>query len=197
MNLRKRTLGTAAMAAIAACAALLIAGTAGAQSTKPGTAPKTAPSRESSAPSVSELTATSVTKGAATAYLQIVGEKGPVAGHSTAPGKQGWIEVSSWSWGATNAASSSREASSGMASGKRMHQAIVIHKEIDETSPLLARMCATGQHIPRLQFEGLDDGQPVRATMTDAVISSVQKSSGGDRPTESVTFTFQKIEYSH
>jgi type VI secretion system secreted protein Hcp len=195
MNLRKRNLGVAASAGIAACAALLLAGTAGAQAAKPDTAPKTAASRESSSPSVSEVTATSVTKGAASAYLQVVGEKGPVAGRSTAPGKQGWIEVSSWSWGAANAGSSSRDANSGVASGRRMHQAIVIHKEIDETSPLLAQMCASGQHIVRLQFEGLEDGQPVRATMSDAVISSVQKSSGGDRPTESVTFTFQKIEY--
>lgn len=201
MNLRKRYLGVATAAAIAASAALFFAGTAGAQAANSGTAPKPMASREASAPSVSELTARPTPAGG---YLLVVGPSGQVAGSSTARGKEGWIEVSSWSWGEANtggagtgkaAAPAARDANSGMAAGKRMHQAIVIRKEVDSASPKFIAMCASGQHISRMQFETTENGQPETVTITDAVVSSVQKSSGGDRPMESVTFTFQKIDY--
>jgi type VI protein secretion system component Hcp len=85
------------------------------------------------------------------------------------------------------------DAASGMASGKRQHQPFTIRKEVDSASPLLFKACASGQHFKEVD---VDLGNGARYTLTDVVISSINKSSGGDRPTESVSFTYQKIEMS-
>lgn len=88
-----------------------------------------------------------------------------------------------------------RDVATGQASGKRMHKPFVIMREIDKTSPLLMKACASGEHFSGAEVELVENGRTVRYKMSDVIISSVSKaSSGGDRPTESASFTYQKIE---
>jgi len=79
----------------------------------------------------------------------------------------------------------------GMASGKRMHKPFTITKEIDKASPMLAQACASGEHLAEVDVQLSSGG---KYTLTDVMVSSVQKSSGGDRPMETISFTYQKIE---
>jgi type VI protein secretion system component Hcp len=88
-----------------------------------------------------------------------------------------------------------REVATGQASGKRMHKPFVIMREIDKTSPLLMKACASGEHFSGAEVELVENGRTLRYKMSDVIISSVSKaSSGGDRAMESVSFTYQKIE---
>ena len=101
------------------------------------------------------------------------------------------------------AVTSPRDAASGQASGKRMHKPFVITKEIDKASPLLAKIQKTGELLPavHLIFAGdlNGDGKQdlYKVTLTDVMISGISISSGGDRPTESISMNFSKIEYNY
>jgi type VI secretion system Hcp family effector len=88
-----------------------------------------------------------------------------------------------------------RDVASGQASGKRVHKPFVIMREIDKTSPLLMKACASGQHFSAADVDLVENGRTVHYKMSDIIISSVSRAgSGGDRPMESVSFTYQKIE---
>ncbi|HLW97762.1 MAG TPA: type VI secretion system tube protein Hcp [Candidatus Acidoferrales bacterium] len=94
--------------------------------------------------------------------------------------------------------SNGRDAASGLPTGKRMHKPFVIIREVDKASPLLAKACASGQHFPSAEVEIVENGRAVHYTMTDVLISSVSneasKAQHAERPMESVSFTYQKIE---
>ncbi len=80
----------------------------------------------------------------------------------------------------------------GQATGRRMHKPLTIVREIDKASPLLAQACASGKHFSEVDVD-LASGH---YKLSDVVISSDTKS-GGDRPVETISFTYQKIEMSH
>ena len=103
--------------------------------------------RESSSPSVSELTATSSMKAS-----------------TAAP----------------------RDAASGMTTGRRMHKPFTITKEVDQASPLLAKACASGQHLKEVD---VDLGAGQHYMLSDVVIASDTKSGNS----ETLSFTYQKI----
>ena len=83
-----------------------------------------------------------------------------------------------------------RDMATGMASGKRMHKPFTITKEVDKASPLLMKACASGQHFPQVDVQ-LGSGE--KYTLTDVMVASDQKS-GGEKPMETISFTYQKIE---
>ena len=88
-----------------------------------------------------------------------------------------------------------RDVASGQASGKRMHKPFVIMREMDKASPLLMKACASGEHFSAADVDLVENGRTVHYKMSDVLISSVSKaSSSGERPMESVSFTYQKIE---
>lgn len=124
--------------------------------------------REASSPSVSEL---AVRKAGGTQEKANIGSQTSGAG-------------------AGKVAAAPRDAASGMASGKRMHKPFTITKEIDVASPKLAEACASGKHFQEVDV----DMGSAHYKLEDVVISSDTKSSGGDRPMETLTFTYQKIE---
>jgi Type VI secretion system effector, Hcp len=130
--------------------------------------------RESSAPSVSEMSASHT----------VTPPREPASGQAS--GKMTVAPSAS-----ASSVSTAREASSGMATGKRMHKPFTITKEIDKASPLLMKACASGQHFQEVDVD-LSTG--VRYTLTDVMISSDEKATGGDKPMETISFTYQKIE---
>jgi type VI secretion system Hcp family effector len=87
------------------------------------------------------------------------------------------------------------DVATGQASGKRMHKPFVIKREVDKTSPLLMKACASGELFSAAEVDLVENDRTVHYKMSDVIISSVSKgSSGGDRPMESVSFTYEKIE---
>jgi type VI secretion system secreted protein Hcp len=78
----------------------------------------------------------------------------------------------------------------GQSSGRRMHQPFTIVKEIDKASPLLVQACASGKHFSEVDVDLASGGH---YKLSDVVISSDTKSAG-ERPVETISFTYQKIE---
>jgi type VI secretion system secreted protein Hcp len=125
------------------------------------------------------------------AYLKIDG----VPGSSTDPQHAGWIEVSSFSWGASNTEAAAQ--GSGGATGKAKLSSIQITKKLDAASPVLFQALSTGRHYKEVVIElrkSGGQGSPYyQVTMTDVLVAA-DKTSAGDRPTESLTLNFTKIE---
>lgn len=74
-------------------------------------------------------------------------------------------------------------------------------KTVDKSTPLLFLNAAQGNHITQAVLTVRNSGATpldyYQITLTDVLITSVQTSgsSGGDRPTESITLNFAKIEW--
>ena len=88
-------------------------------------------------------------------------------------------------------------------SGRVEHQDVSIDKDIDKATPKLALGCTTGQHFPEVTLEiraaGGDKREYLVIEMTNVVIASVtpRSTTGTNRPTESVTFSFEELKWEY
>jgi type VI secretion system secreted protein Hcp len=150
---------------------------------------------------------------ALTAFMKLKGTKtGEVKGSVTQKGREGMIAVIA----SSHEVVSSRDAASGMPTGKRQHKPFVITKEVDKSSPLLYNMLATNEVLPEVTIQywraaregavGAAGGMEqvyFTVTLTNATISSIKfVQPETDKPdtarlpeTEEVSFTYQKIKW--
>ena len=88
-------------------------------------------------------------------------------------------------------------------SGRVEYQDFSITKYVDKTSHKLMLDCGIGQRIPEVTLEirpaGGDKREYLIIEMTNVVIASVapQSTTGTDRPTESVTFSFEELKWEY
>jgi type VI secretion system secreted protein Hcp len=132
------------------------------------------------------------------AFLKIDGIKG----ESLDDKHKGEIDVLSFSWGVTQAASSATGGGGG--SGKAKFDDISIVKKVDASSPLLMLNCATGTHIKEVNFVVRKAGgtqlEYLKIKLTDALIADVRPggtTEGTTIPTEELSLSFSKLEYSY
>ena len=109
-----------------------------------------------------------------------------------------WIDVLSWSWGATQ--SGSMHVGGGGGSGKVNMQDLTFSKYVDSaTTNLMTKVC-NGKHYPEAKLVVRKAGEKpveyIRITMTDVLVSSYQTGGNGgeDRLTETVTLNFAKVK---
>jgi type VI secretion system secreted protein Hcp len=95
-----------------------------------------------------------------------------------------------------------RDAASGLPTGKRQHKPIVIRKELDKSTPLLAKALSSNEAIKSIVLEfwrPTSDGKVevyYTVKLKDCLITSIQSAgSGSDRPMESLTLNFTKVEF--
>ena len=122
-------------------------------------------------------------------YLQL----GDVAGDVTTAAYLNWINVASWSWGATNATTVA--AGTGYATGKAALSALTLMKSADSGTPRLVDAVVKGTHFPKaaLAVRRSSDGwEYLRIRLEDVVVTSDQLTAGGERPEESVALTFAR-----
>jgi hypothetical protein len=72
---------------------------------------------------------------------------------------------------------------------------VVVTKTQDSASPKLFQACANGKHFPKATLTVRKAGakDPIYLLTGPLKVSSYNISSGGDRPTESLTFSFAKV----
>lgn len=145
------------------------------------------------------------------AYLKIDG----ITGEST-EAYAGWIEILSWSWGATQPSERMATGTGAGKAGTPSFQAITIGKRIDSTSPLLLSKCLSGKVIPNVRLETTQDFQKVGGLpvvqwkLSNVLVSAIRPSqllvasdlSGGGQqpyafPVEALTLNFAKFAFAY
>jgi len=124
-----------------------------------------------------------------------------IDGESTDSKHAGWIEIQSFSWGATQSAAPSATSGSAHSSSRVDISDFNLMKAADKASPKLFSNCAAGKHIKSATIEVCkatgDGGQVPYLTykMEDVIISSYQNSGAGhgDVPGESLSLKFAKF----
>jgi type VI secretion system secreted protein Hcp len=125
-----------------------------------------------------------------------------VTGEATQANHVGWIEVFSFSWGASNPTTVGAT-SGGLSAGKVSISSFNVMKKTEASSCTLFAACCAGQHFPTATVEmskatGTSGQQQVylKYTFTDVMVESVQWSGstgGDDTPTESLSLAFAKV----
>jgi type VI secretion system secreted protein Hcp len=134
-----------------------------------------------------------------TIFLKLDG----ITGESQAAGFAGYIELISFSFGATNSAATTSR-STGAGSGRAKPLEISVTKYIDKSSPILMLRTAQGKLISTGQVQVAAQGDRLvylKVELTDVLVSSYRidtdTGSGGGLPTESFALSFDKIQYSY
>lgn len=126
---------------------------------------------------------------------------GDIKGESLAKGHENEINVTSWNWGMSQAAS--LKSASGAAMGKVQVQDITISKHVDKSSPSLMLACCSGKRYSDatlvLRKASTKPIEYLKIIMRDVMVSSVAigTSSGLDKVAENITLGFAefKVEY--
>jgi type VI secretion system secreted protein Hcp len=87
------------------------------------------------------------------------------------------------------------DSGSGSATGAHKHGTVTITKEVDSASPLLLQALIGDKTIEsaKIVISKGGGGESDTITLTNAVLSSLQRSASGKQSLETLTFTFQKI----
>jgi type VI secretion system Hcp family effector len=112
-------------------------------------------------------------------------------GEVTAPPYVNWIQVDSFSYGVAKATNSTPR-----------HSAVFVAKQTDKASPKLAELCNKGHRIPSVKIEftksaGSQLTRYYQIALKDALVSTYDSGSGGDRPTETVSFVYSRIDWTY
>ena len=140
------------------------------------------------------------------AYLTLTGEtQGKIEGDVTEAGREGMIEVNGWN----HEVLQTRDAASGLPTGKRQHKPLTITKRIDKSSPLLMNILVTNENITNLTLElfqasrtGAEEPslliELVNATVADIRIEQLNNKypeNTQQEVREHVSFTYQRIVF--
>jgi type VI secretion system secreted protein Hcp len=141
------------------------------------------------------------------AHLRLVGQKsGKIQGSVTQKGREGTSAVIAVS----HEIVSPRDPVTGMATGKRQHEPLMVTKELDRASPALRQVLATNEALTTvdLLFYRPDrtmgtEVQYFTIRLTNAAIASIDMQMPNNKHAdlaaletfEDVTFTYQKIEW--
>ena len=122
---------------------------------------------------------------------------GDIKGESLDAKHKDEIEVLSFSWGVTNAGSTSSGGGGG--AGKATFQDLSIVHNIDKASPLLLQACATGTHLKEATITHRKAGKGQQefliVKMNDIIITGVTHGGASDQPgSESVSLAFAKVD---
>jgi type VI secretion system secreted protein Hcp len=122
-----------------------------------------------------------------------------IAGDVTAEGHEKWIELNSFQYGIGRGISSPVGASADRESSAPSVSEIVVTKANDISSPKLFHESLEGEGKEvKIHLCKTDKGKVEsynEYTLTNTMISGFSVSSGGDRPSESLSLNFTKIEF--
>jgi len=121
-----------------------------------------------------------------------------VKGDATATGWEGWIEVNSFQFGVGRGISSPTCGSADRESSAPSVSEITITKDQDSSTGPLLTAALQGEGVTVIvDFVKTSQGQLAKYmeyTLTNTLISGWSTSSGGDRPSESISLNFTKFE---
>jgi type VI secretion system secreted protein Hcp len=122
-----------------------------------------------------------------------------IDGEATHQDHQKWIDIQSLQFGFGRAISTPTGAAGNREASQPSVSEVVVTKMMDAASPKLFTEAVTGNAGKTVNIDLVSTGSPGNTytsyTLTNALVSAYSVSSGGDRPSESVSISFTKIEY--
>lgn len=122
-----------------------------------------------------------------------------IDGDVTADGHAKWIELNSFQWGVGRGISSPTGASADRESSAPSISEVVVTKQQDVATTKLLDEALQGEgKVVTIDFCKTDKGKLevyMAYKLTDVMVSGYSISSGGDRPTESISLNFTKVEF--
>ena len=135
------------------------------------------------------------------AFIKIDG----APGESTDDKHKDWIEILSFSCGATQPASATASSAGGATAERVDLQDFSIVKALDKASPKLFEFCCTGKHLKEVKIElcraGGDKVKYMEYKLEEVIVSSLRpggSSQGAETlPLEEVSFNYGKIKITY
>src|SRR3954452_14214392 len=125
------------------------------------------------------------------AFLKLDG----IDGVSVQRGYEKWIEVLSFSWGASNPTRSNTGGGAG--AGKVTFSDFNFAANFSQPSPELFKRCATGEHIKSgglsVRKAGEKPVEYLKIRLSDVLVSSYQDSGSSELPMDSISLNFADI----
>jgi type VI secretion system secreted protein Hcp len=122
-----------------------------------------------------------------------------IDGEATHEEHKKWLDVSSVQWGVGRAISTPSGSTSNREASEPSVSEVTLTKLMDSSSPKFFTEACTGAAGKKVQIDLVTTGSPGKTyatyTLTNALVSSYSMSSGGDRPAESISISFTKMEY--
>jgi type VI secretion system secreted protein Hcp len=135
------------------------------------------------------------TAGAADYFLSIDG----IPGESVERDHRDWIEVLSYSWGASSTAGSG----GGLSAGKATVSDLFVSSMLSQASPQLFLAVMKGTHAATAILEGVRSGgeqRPVpfmRLSLEDVVVTNYQTGASDETPFDAFSLAYGRISYSY
>lgn len=122
-----------------------------------------------------------------------------ITGEATQSDHTNWIDVQSISWGVGRAIATVAGSTANRESSEPNVSEVSLVKQYDSSSPKLFTEACTGNAGKTVQIDITTTGNPsvvfCTYTLSNALISSYSVSSEGDRPLESISISFTKLEF--
>ncbi len=121
-----------------------------------------------------------------------------IDGEATHEKHKKWIQVESLQWGTGRAIMTNTGQATGREASEPSISEVTFSKILDGSSPYLFTEATTGAKGKKVQIHMVSTGDPgdlyLTYELTNCLVSGYSTSSGGDRPTESVSVNFTKLE---
>ena len=122
-----------------------------------------------------------------------------IDGEATHEKHKKWIDVSSIQFGVGLAITTPTGATANREASEPAVSEVTLTKILDNSSPKLLVEACTGAKGKKVEIHLVSTGSPGNTyceyTLTNGLVSSYSVSSGGDRPSESISISFTKIEF--
>lgn len=122
-------------------------------------------------------------------YMRIDG----VTGESKDGNHQGWTNIRSYAWGASQPGNMSIGSGGGL--GKASFSDLRITAMVDRATPAVLKYCANGKHVSTIEVSVCKAGgsqiEYLRITLNEVLVTSVDQSAANDSDAVMVTYTFQ------
>ena len=127
-------------------------------------------------------------------YVKIDG----VDGDATHEQHKKWLDISSMQWGVGRAISTPSGAAMNREASEPSVSEVTLTKQMDVSTTKLFEMACVGNKGKPVTIDLVTTGSPgdiyMQYKLTDAMVSGYSVSTGGDRPSESLSLNFTKIE---
>ena len=127
-------------------------------------------------------------------YVHIEG----IDGDATHEKHKNWLDIHSMQWGVGRAVMTPTGSAANREASEPSVSEVTVTKIMDSSSAQLLQECCTGHQVKLVKIDLVTTGNPgdtyLKYELHNTLVSGYSVSSGGDRPTESVSFNFTKIK---